>query len=60
MNEGDELLYSAVFLLMGLISILWYRQSETDKKDPYLIKPTFLVMGIFSILVSVYLFIKAL
>ena len=59
-NEmSDELIYSLIFLLMGLISILWYRTSNTDKKDPFLIKPTFLILGIFCILISLYLLVKA-
>lgn len=57
---NDEILYSLVFLLMGLIAILWYRESEADNKDPYLIKPTFLWGGIFCFMLSLYLLIKGL
>ena len=56
---GEEILYSLVFLLMGLVSILCYRNSEPDKKDPYLIRPTFLILGILSIISSIYLLVKA-
>lgn len=56
----DEIIYSLVFLLLGLVSILSYRNSKTDKKDPFLIKPTFLCLGILSIISSIYLLIKAL
>jgi uncharacterized membrane protein len=56
---GDEIIYALVFLLLGLVSILSYRNSETDKKDPYQIKSTFLILGILSILCSIYLLVKS-
>ena len=56
---GDKIIYSLVFLLMGLVSILSYRNSETDKKDPYLIKPTFLILGVLCMIISIYLLVKA-
>ena len=56
----DELLYALIFLLMGLVSTVWYRNTEWDRKDPFLIKPTFLIFGALSYLFSIYLLVKFL
>lgn len=54
----DDLIYGLAFLLMGLISFLWYRNSNWDRKDPFQVKPTFLVFGVLSIAASIYIFIR--
>lgn len=57
--DVDNLIYSLIILLIGLTSIQSYRTMKTNWKDPYLIKPTFLMLGVFSILIALYIFIKA-
>ena len=57
---GDELFYSLILLLLGLVSLLLHRNIESYKKDPYLTKISSLLTGIFCILVGVYLFFKTI
>jgi len=54
----DELIYSMVFLLLGIISLLWYRKRKIDKKDPFLIKPTFLIVGVLCLIFFIVLLVK--
>ncbi len=57
---GDELLYSLILLLIGLIALLLHRNIESYKKDQYLTKISSLLTGVFCILVGFYLFFKAI
>lgn len=56
---GDELLYSLIFFLMGLVSVLWSRTSPKSKGDPFLIKSTFIGLAVLCFLVGLYLLIKS-
>lgn len=56
---SDEIIYGLVFLLMGLITLLWSKNATKSKGDPFLIKIIFIGGGIFCFLVAIYLFIKS-
>ena len=51
----ETLLYGLIFLILGIASFILYTGSEWDSKDPYLIKPGFLVVGVLSVGISLYL-----
>lgn len=56
----DDLIYLLGFILTGLLSLQWHRNSETDHKDPYLIKTSFLIYSVLAFILAGFLVLKLL
>ncbi len=57
---GEEVIYSLLFLLTGVIGIIWAQQAPKAKGDPFLIKVSQYSFGFLSILIGLYLMFKYL
>lgn len=56
----DDLIYSLVFLLVGMIAVLWSKSAPKTKGDPFLIKIGFISSAATCFFAAIYLFIKFL
>lgn len=60
MAIDENFLYASLLFLVGVISLKLRKEERVDWKDPYLVRISLLVIGIFSVLISIYLFIKSI
>lgn len=54
----DEIFYSLVFVLLGLIGIHWGKNATKSKNDPLLVRVTLIGGGIFCFVIAIYLILK--
>lgn len=57
---NDEIFYSFLFLCIGMAGILWAQAIPKRRRDPFLSRKSLYAVGILSVLVSLYLLLKAI